>query len=183
MKRPYTDFAAGVRKQATLPEGAIVAGIAGTAPALVLEVDGCVAVTLPGPPRELQELWAAVLETAPLRRLVAAAQPPERRSLRFYGVAESTVAQALEAAGGDGDGVEVTICARDSEIHVDLFAGPGARERAHALEAALVEPVALVSLLPLRGGDRGARARRLPRAWAHARHGRVVHRAVSWPGD
>ena len=69
MKRPYTDFAFGVRKQATLPEGAIVAGIAGTAPAVVLEVDGCVAVTLPGPPRELQELWAAVLETEPLRRL------------------------------------------------------------------------------------------------------------------
>jgi nicotinamide-nucleotide amidase len=141
MKRPYTDFAFGVRKQATLPEGAIVAGIAGTAPAVVLEVDGCVAVTLPGPPRELQELWAAVLETEPLRRLVAATQPRERRALRFYGVGESTVAQALAAAGGEGQGVEVTICARDSEIHLDLFVAPGADARADALEAALVEPV------------------------------------------
>jgi nicotinamide-nucleotide amidase len=57
-------------------------------------------------------------------------------------VSESSVAQALEAAGGDGDGVEVTICARDSEIHVDLFAAPGAGGRASALEAAFLEPIA-----------------------------------------
>ncbi len=34
--RPYVDFAAGVRKQATLPEGAVVVGLVGTAPALML---------------------------------------------------------------------------------------------------------------------------------------------------
>jgi hypothetical protein len=32
---------------------------------------------------------------------------------RLYGVSESLVAKSLEGAGGDGDGVEVTICARD----------------------------------------------------------------------
>jgi nicotinamide-nucleotide amidase len=141
MKRPYTDFADGVRKQATIPDGAIVAGLAGTAPAVVLEVDGCVAVTLPGPPRELQELWAAALETDPLRRLVEAARPRERRVLRFYGAGESTIAAALAAAGGEGNGVEVTICARDSEIHVDLFVALGADGRADELEADLLEPV------------------------------------------
>src|SRR5204862_1064085 len=51
------------------------------------------------------------------------------------------VAQALAAAGGDGDGVEVTICARDFEIHVDDVVAPGAEERASALEAELVRPV------------------------------------------
>ena len=50
--------------------------------------------------------------------------------LRFYGVSESAVAQALAAAGGDGDGVEVTICARDFEIHVDLVVEPGRGARA-----------------------------------------------------
>jgi nicotinamide-nucleotide amidase len=130
-----------VRKQATMPEGAIVAGIAGTAPALVLEVDGCVAVTLPGPPRELHELWEAALETEPLRQLLVRAQPRELQALRFYGVAESTVAQALESAGGDGDGVEVTICARDSEIHVDVFAAPGAERRGAEVAEALAAPI------------------------------------------
>ena len=58
--------------------------------------------------------------------------------LRFYGVSESAVAQSLAAAGGDGDGVDVTICARDFELHVDLFAHPGAEQRAQALADALV---------------------------------------------
>jgi nicotinamide-nucleotide amidase len=142
LKRPYADFVPGVRKQATVPEGALVVGLAGTAPALVLEVGKCVVVVLPGPPRELQPLWADALETPPLRRLLARAQPPEHRVLRFYGVSESSVARALEDAGGDGDGVEMTICARDFEIHVDLFSVPEARERALVLESRFVEPLA-----------------------------------------
>jgi nicotinamide-nucleotide amidase len=125
-----------------VPEGAVVAGLVGTAPALVLRLDrGRVAVTLPGPPRELQPLWAEALETEPLRQLLARTQAPERRVLRFYGVSESALAQALSAAGGDGDGVEVTICARETELHVDVFVAPGAETRGDALEAALVAPV------------------------------------------
>ena len=49
--------------------------------------------------------------------------------LRFYGASESAVAKALADAGGDGDGVEATICARDFEIHVDLLFEPGAEAR------------------------------------------------------
>jgi nicotinamide-nucleotide amidase len=142
MKRPYVDFEPGVRKQATIPEGAIVAGIVGTAPALVLSLDRGLAVVLPGPPSELQPLWAAALETEPLAALTGNVRPRERRVLRFYGVSESTVAQALAGAGGDGNGVEVTICARDSEIHVDLFVDAEAAARAAALESAFVEPIA-----------------------------------------
>ena len=140
--RPYTDFAHGVTKQATLPAGALWIGLVGTAPAVVLEVGKCVVVALPGPPRELQELWPRVLESEPLQRLRARTRAPERRVLRFYGVSESAVAQALAAAGGDGEGVEVTICARETEIHVDLFVAPGADPRADELEAKLLEPVA-----------------------------------------
>jgi nicotinamide-nucleotide amidase len=57
--------------------------------------------------------------------------------LRFYGASESEVARALAEAGGDGDGVDVTICARDFEIHVDLFVRVGAEARADELEARL----------------------------------------------
>jgi len=141
MRRPYADFSEGVRKQATVPEGAIVVGVIGTAPGLVLELDGCVAVMLPGPPRELQPLWQATLESEPLRRLAARARPPKRRVLRFYGVGESSVAAALAAAGGERGGVEVTICARDSEIHVDLFVDPGSEAAAETLEGAFVGPI------------------------------------------
>jgi nicotinamide-nucleotide amidase len=61
--------------------------------------------------------------------------------LRFFGASESAVAQVLADAGGDGDGVEATICARDFEIHVDLIVEPGGDERADELTAALREPL------------------------------------------
>jgi nicotinamide-nucleotide amidase len=137
LNRPYADFEHGVRKQATIPDGALVVGLAGTAPAVVLTVGERVAVALPGPPRELQTLWPLVLETEPMRRLLARSHAPERRVMRFYGASESEVAQALAAAGGDGDGVDVTICARDFELHVDLFVQPGAEARAAEIEAGL----------------------------------------------
>jgi len=138
LHRPYADFAPGVRKQATVPDGAQWIGLVGTAPAVVLPHSRGVAVALPGPPRELQQLWPRVLEAPALRPLLERASVPQRRVLRVYGASESAVAQAFAAAGGDGDGVDVTICARDFEIHVDLFVQPGAEERARALEARLV---------------------------------------------
>ena len=139
--RPYVDFEAGVRKQATIPEGARSLGLAGTAPGLVLEHGTTVVVVLPGPPAELQRLWATALESEPVRRVLARAQPPELRRLRFFGTSESAVAKALAGAGGDGDGVEATICARDFEIHVDLVVEPGSEARADELTGRLVGPL------------------------------------------
>ncbi len=135
LRRPYADFETGVRKQATVPEGAISLGLAGTAPGLVVETDSGAVVVLPGPPAELQRLWPRALETEPLRRLLERAQPPEHRVLRFFGASESAVARALADAGGEPPGVAATICARDFEIHVDLY-GP-AGELAEALRAQL----------------------------------------------
>lgn len=139
LNRPYGDFAEGVTKQATVPDGALWLGLVGTAPAVVLDMVSCVAVALPGPPSELQQLWPRVLETEPLRRVLAGSQVPERRVLRFYGVSESAIARSLAAAGGDGDGVDVTICARDFELHVDLFVENGGAEQADAIERRLVD--------------------------------------------
>jgi len=140
-RRPYADFAEGVRKQATLPVGAEVLGIAGTAPALVLETGQGAAVVLPGPPSELRKLWPAALASSPVQAVLARAREPERRVLRFYGAGESQIAQAFEESGGEGGGVEVTICAREFEVHVDLFVDDGGGERADALAAGMRERV------------------------------------------
>jgi nicotinamide-nucleotide amidase len=138
LRRPYGDFAPGVRKQATRPASAVSIGLAGTAPGLVFRApSGCVVVVLPGPPGELRRLWPNALASDPMRELLARTHPPGRRVLRLFGVSESAVARALEEAGGDGDGVEATICARDFEIHVDLVVDPGAEGRGEALEEAL----------------------------------------------
>jgi nicotinamide-nucleotide amidase len=141
MNRPYVDFEQGVRKQATIPEGALSLGLAGTAPGLVLEAGGCVVVVLPGPPAELQRLWRDAVESEPVRGVLARARPPDVRLLRFFGASESAVAKALADAGGDGDGVEATICARDFEIHVDMYVQPGAEGRADELTSQLVAPL------------------------------------------
>jgi nicotinamide-nucleotide amidase len=142
MRRPYAEFELGVRKQATLPEGAVSLGLAGTAPGVLLELDGRVAVALPGPPPELQRLWRNALAAEPMQRLLARVNAPGRRVLRFFGVGESSVARALAEAGGDGDGVEATICVHDYEIQVDLFVQPGADERGSELEDALAASLA-----------------------------------------
>jgi nicotinamide-nucleotide amidase len=139
LKRSYADFQPGVTKQATIPDGAVSLGLAGTAPGLLVpHGDGRLVVLLPGPPPELQRLWPRALETAAFKALLTRARPPGRRVLRFFGVSESAVARALADAGGDGDGVEATICARDFEIHVDLVVEPGAESRAEELEAGLL---------------------------------------------
>src|SRR6185436_11043751 len=92
MGRPYVDFEQGVRKQATIPDGSVSLGLAGTAPGLVLEAGEGVVVVLPGPPAELQRLWLEAVDSEPVRRVLARASAPERRLLRFFGASESAVA-------------------------------------------------------------------------------------------
>jgi len=141
LRRPYADFEPGVRKQASVPDGAVSVGLAGTAPGLVLEHRGTVVVVLPGPPGELQRLWASAVKSEPMLELLARARPPGRRVLRLFGVSESAVARALEEAGGEPQGVEATICARDFEIHVDLVVDPGREALADELSQRLVAPL------------------------------------------
>jgi len=135
--RPYADFSAGITKQASLPEGAVSLGLAGTAPALLLEHDGSVIVLLPGPPTELRRLWTNALEHPAVQAVFARARTRGHRVLRFFGPSESAVARALAEGGGEGEGLEVTVCARDLEIHVDIFVEPGAEARADELDDAL----------------------------------------------
>ncbi len=137
--RPYAHFVPGIRKQATLPAGARSLGLAGTAPGLLIEEGEGIVVVLPGPPGELQRLWRAAVETEPLRRLLERVPPSSERVLRVYGLTESAVATAFAEVGGEAEGLEVTICAHDWEIRVDLVSAPEGEERAAAVESALVE--------------------------------------------
>jgi nicotinamide-nucleotide amidase len=139
LKRPYADFAAGVTKQASVPEGAVSLGLAGTAPALLLEHEGAVVVLLPGPPGELRRLWADAVAHPALAAVLERAAPRGHRVLRFFGPSESAVARALEQSGGEVEGLEITVCARDLEIHVDVFYGESAAERVATLQGRLAE--------------------------------------------
>ena len=94
-------------------------------------------IALPGPPIELQRLWADAVAAPAFRRMLERVRPRTHRILRFFGPSESSVARALAEAGGEGGGLEVTVCARDFEIHVDLYAEEGAEARREAVEKAL----------------------------------------------
>ena len=134
LKRPYHDFEPGVRKQATIPSEAQILGLAGTAPGLILRAGAAVVVVLPGPPGELRRLWPRAVEHPWLDETRARTTHRHRSILRLYGVSESAVAGALQAAGGETRGLEVGICARDFEIHVDISAEVAAEEAASVLE-------------------------------------------------
>jgi nicotinamide-nucleotide amidase len=136
---PYADFVAGVRKQATLPQGGKTLGLAGTAPAVLVEHEAKVAVALPGPPGELRRLWPRFVESEAFARVLDRARPPDHSILRFFGVSESAVARALEEAGGEGPGLDATVCAHDLEIWVDLFAREGGENQAIRVTRALEE--------------------------------------------
>ena len=113
------------RKQATVPRGAEVLEPVGTAPGLVVPpaegAAGPTVVVLPGPPRELQPMWAAALETEGLRCAIAGATVYRQRTMRLFGIPESEIAETLRAAERDGidlDRIEVTTCLKRGEVEV-----------------------------------------------------------------
>jgi nicotinamide-nucleotide amidase len=128
------------RKQAMVPEGAIALDPVGTAPGLVVPADGRVVVVLPGPPRELQPMWPAALETEPVRSLLDRATPLRAYTLRMFGVPESEIAKSLrelEAEGVALPEVEITTCLRKGEIEIDVRYRDGATATAESVKEGL----------------------------------------------
>lgn len=134
---PNVDRAAmarGTRKQAHVPEGATVLEPVGTAPGVVVRAQdgtGPTVVVLPGPPRELQPMWAAARETEAFRTALAGATEYEQAILRLMGIPESEIAETLvvaEQSGLDLSPLEITTCLRRGEIEIATLYEPGAEE-------------------------------------------------------
>jgi nicotinamide-nucleotide amidase len=126
------------RKQAMVPEGAVPLDPVGTAPGLVVPAGERVVVVLPGPPRELQPMWAAAAETEPVHELLSRATPLRGYTMRMFGVPESEIAKSLremEAEGLELGAVEITTCLRRGEIEIDVRY----RDRSEAVAEAVRE--------------------------------------------
>ena len=97
------------RKQALVPEGATVIEPAGTAPGMVVpprDGSGPTVVVLPGPPRELHDMWRAGGGDA--RRSGTPWAPRrdyEQSMLRLFGIPESEIAETLRVAEAAIDGL------------------------------------------------------------------------------
>jgi nicotinamide-nucleotide amidase len=125
------------RRQACVPEGAAVLPNAyGTAPGLILERAGQMAVLLPGPPREMQPMFTE--QVMPRLASMTGGRQLRRRVLKVTGRSESQVeeiAYPIYSTLTHGDvPIQTTILASPGQIELHLSAaGP----EVSAVEAAL----------------------------------------------
>ena len=116
--------AAGTRKQAVVPQGAAVLDPVGTAPGAVVppaDGHGPTIVVLPGPPRELQAMWAQAIDTDEFHAAAGARTSYREHTLRLFGMPESEIAETLRVAEREVDGfgdLEITTCLRRAEVEV-----------------------------------------------------------------
>jgi nicotinamide-nucleotide amidase len=133
------------RKQAMTPAGARPLDPVGTAPgAVVAPVGGSgpTFVVLPGPPRELHEMWHAATATPEFQAAVGGRTEYDQHTLRLFGIPESEIAETLRAAEGSIaglDALEITTCLRRGEVEVVVRNEPAAAAAYAALEALIVE--------------------------------------------
>ena len=128
------------RKQAMVPQGATPLDPVGTAPGLVVPVEGGpTVIVLPGPPRELQQMWPAALATPPVREVLSRAEPFVFAQLRLFGLPESQIALTLRDVGEELDlsPLEITTCLRRAELVIDIRYRPGAEATRDALVDAI----------------------------------------------
>jgi nicotinamide-nucleotide amidase len=130
---------AGNRKQALVPRGALVLEPVGTAPGLLVPVEGGpVVLVLPGPPGELQPMWETAVGLPPLRDLLARAGALEQRMMRVTGVPEAQLAEVLRELSPPPS-LEITTCLRRGELEIATVFDPSAAADYGALEAALLD--------------------------------------------
>ncbi len=129
------------RKQAMVPRGATAIDPAGTAPGLVLPTEGPTVIVLPGPPRELQAMWPAALDSEPVRAVLSRATPFRGYTLRLIGIPESEIAKTLREVERDTNlsALEITTCLRGGELEIDVRHREGADAAAEAVRAAIEE--------------------------------------------
>lgn len=105
------------RRQASIPVGgeALYSEV-GTAPGVLLDIEGCRFFALPGVPREMR--W--FVDRYVLPALDDDGRPqPTSRTLRFVGIGESSLAARIDLAQVPA-GVELSYLARLPEVHVRM---------------------------------------------------------------
>lgn len=131
------------RKQAVVPKGSTLIDPAGTAPGLVVPVDGGpVVIVMPGPPRELHAMWPRALEIEPVRSILDRAEPYAGVMLRLFGLPESEIAKSLREIEEEGvalDALEITTCLRKGELEIEVRHRPGAEDALAGLVAGIEE--------------------------------------------
>jgi nicotinamide-nucleotide amidase len=133
------------RKQAMTPRGARPLDPVGTAPGAVVPPangHGPTVVVLPGPPRELHEMWEDAVTAPEFEQAVRGRTEYDQHMLRLFGIPESEIAETLRVAEPlipGFDRLEITTCLRRGEVEVVVRNEPGARADYEALAALVAE--------------------------------------------
>jgi nicotinamide-nucleotide amidase len=108
-------------RQAMVPEGATaLENLKGTAPGLWMEADGRLLILLPGPPNELQAMFARQVAERLAKRSGNVRQVT--RELRVVGMPESDLDQRISPIYTKYHDVQTTILAAPGEIQIHLRA-------------------------------------------------------------
>jgi nicotinamide-nucleotide amidase len=141
-----TATAAGVRKQARVPDGATVLEPVGTAPGLVVPPaegrSGPTVLVLPGPPAELQGMWPAAVAADATRNALAGRAELREETVRLWGSLEAQLAATLRAHEPDLAGLEITTCLREGELEIVTRFAPDAQPAYDRLSAVLAQDYA-----------------------------------------
>ena len=122
-------------KQAMMPEGCIVIdNDNGTAPGVILEAEGKIAIMLPGPPNELLPMWKKSI--APYLK---SKQPEilESMTLKICGMGESRVETEILDLIDAQTNPTIATYAKTGEVHIRLTAKAGSSEEARNI----IQPV------------------------------------------
>jgi nicotinamide-nucleotide amidase len=97
---------------------------------------------MPGPPRELHEMWPQAVGTRAFRDAVGDRTRYGRATLRLFGIPESEIAETLRVAESSVEGLEaleITTCLRRAEVEVMVRYEPASEPAWRSLEALIAE--------------------------------------------
>lgn len=124
-------------KQAMMPEGCIVlANHNGTAPGMIIEGEGKVAILLPGPPREMKVMWESgvvpYLESLSDEVIVS-------HNIKMFGIGESAMEQMLHEYLISHENPTAAPYAKDAECMLRVTAKAHSKEEAEEMMAPMVK--------------------------------------------
>jgi nicotinamide-nucleotide amidase len=96
-------------------------------------------IVLPGPPRELQGMWPAVVADPIVRAALADREELRQQTIRLWGTPESELAATLRRLGGRIGELEITTCLRDGELEIVTRYRPTAEPAYQELAAAIAD--------------------------------------------
>lgn len=110
-------------KQAMFPpESVVLRNPLGTAPGMYLSKDGKVAVLLPGPPREMENMYINEVEPLLKKEFQLETRKAVSRIIKVLGPGESQAEEMLEDVIDDPRGCSLALLAVDGEVHIKVTA-------------------------------------------------------------